>query len=213
MNNAILNLVIEHTREAVASQSRSRLLSGKSSLAAAASVVRHVAMLGTSLLCVAGGPLLVQVLYEETLPSMLLSSWVADGQVATAGRLLEGYAMAYLLVLSGAFIWGLGKAAPGLNNLFSSRHKRAVGIHMEFVAGVVEGKVSVGCDPMTWRAYVSCLVGLMVTYVPTWIPGIRKGTLRKLAVGLKGWSERELALALLERGGLESVDLLIDSLF
>ncbi|KAK8956571.1 Mediator of RNA polymerase II transcription subunit 33A [Platanthera zijinensis] len=211
VNTVVLNLIIEHTRAAVVGQSRSRLLSSRSSLAAAASVVRHVASLGTSMLCVAGGPLLVQVLYEETLPSMLLSAAEA-GPGGAATRLLEGYAMAYFLVLSGAFIWGAGKATPGLKAFFSSRHGRAVGIHFEFVAGVVDGKVSVGCDAATWRAYASCLVGLMVRYAPTWIPAIGKGTLRKLAAGLRGWQEWDLALALLERGGLGSVELVVESL-
>ena len=32
---------------------------------------------------------------------------------------------------------------------------------MDFFAGVLEGNVSLGCDPATWKAYLSCLVGLM----------------------------------------------------
>ncbi|KAK8961066.1 hypothetical protein KSP40_PGU016909 [Platanthera guangdongensis] len=107
---------------------------------------------------------------------------------------------------------GVRKATPGLKSFFSSRHGRAVGIHIEFVTGVVDGKVSVGCDATTRRAYASCLVGLMVRYAPTWIPAIGKGTVRKLAAGLRGWQEWDLALALLERGGLGSVELVVESL-
>ncbi|XP_020695036.1 mediator of RNA polymerase II transcription subunit 33A-like isoform X3 [Dendrobium catenatum] len=217
VNNVILKLVIEWTNELVVNQSctepSARLLSGKSSFAAAALAVRSVATLGTSLLCVAGGPLLVQVLYEETLPAALLS-WEfsqATGPAAAKIRLLEGYAMAYMLVLSGAFIWGLRKTFPGCSS-FSSSHSRAVGMHMEFVAGVLEGEVSVGCDPVTWRTYVSCLLGLLVRFVPSWIPEIRKGTLRKLAAGLRRWNEWELALALLERAGPASMELVMESI-
>ncbi|KAH0466015.1 hypothetical protein IEQ34_006118 [Dendrobium chrysotoxum] len=218
VNNVILKCVIEWTNELVVNQSCSepsaRLLSGKSSFAVSASAVRSVATLGTSLLCVAGGPLLVQVLYEETLPFALLS-WEfsqASGPAAAKIRLLEGYAMAYMLVLSGAFIWGLSKTFPGCSSFFSSSHSRAVGMHMEFVAGVFEGEVSVGCDPVTWRTYVSCLFGLLVRFVPSWIREIRKGTLRKLAAGLRRWNEWELALALLERAGPASMELVMESI-
>lgn len=218
VNNVILKLVIDWTRELVANQPpfsehSARLLSGKSSIAAAASAVKNVATLGASLLCVAGGPLLVQVLYEETMPSTLIS-WefsLTNGPDAATARLLEGYAMAYMLLLSGGFIWGLRKTPSRCSSFLSSKYSRAVGMHMEFVAGVLEGKVSVGCDPMTWRAYVSCLVGLLVRFVPSWIPEIRKRTLRKMAAGLRGWNEWELALALLERAGPYSVELVMES--
>ncbi|KAG0453373.1 hypothetical protein HPP92_024677 [Vanilla planifolia] len=219
VNNVILNFVLQwmsklSSREASSGPSV-RLLSSRSSLAAAASAVRQVAMLGASLLCIAGGPLLVQVLYEETVPAKLLSASEA-GQASepcpASTQLLEGYAMAYMLVLSGAFIWGVGKNSPTFPTSFPSRHVRALEVHIEFIARMVDGNMSVGCNPVTWRAYVSCLVGLLVRYVPSWIPGIRKGSLRKLASALRGWNELELAQALLERGGPASIELVIESM-
>ncbi|PKA61809.1 Mediator of RNA polymerase II transcription subunit 33A [Apostasia shenzhenica] len=217
VNNVILRLVVECSGELAAGRasaglSTARLLSSRSSLAAAASAVRQVATLGASLVCIAGGPLLVQVLYEETVPSALLSGSASGGPAATAARLLEGYAIAYMVVLSGSFVWGVGKTSPAFKSLFSSRRARSVGIHLEFIAGGVEGNVSVGCDPTTWRAYVSCLVGLLVRNVPAWVPEARLQALRKLAAGLRRWHEWELALALLERGGPSSVELVVESI-
>ncbi|PKU66907.1 mediator of RNA polymerase II transcription subunit 33A isoform X2 [Dendrobium catenatum] len=221
VNNMILNLVVEWTHElavgrACNSSTAARLLSSRSSLASAASAVRKAATLGATLLCIAGGPLLLQVLYEETLPAMLLSTGDsgggATGPATAAARLLEGYAMAYMLVLSGSFIWGTGKTSPAYTSLFTTRRARSVGMHLEFVAGGVEGKISVGRDPVTWRAYVTSLVGLLVRYVPAWILEVRQQTLRKLAGGLRAWGESELAVAILQRGGTESLGLLVEFL-
>ncbi|KAG1371452.1 mediator of RNA polymerase II transcription subunit 33A [Cocos nucifera] len=189
-----------------------RLRSGRLSLAAAISRVQEVAMLGANLLCIAGGILLVQVLYEESLPTLLLSS--GEGKLVGAGpvsNILEGYVMAYTLILSGAFVWGIGNTSPAYTSVYSSRRARVIGIHMDFVAAVMEGNISVGCDPAMWKAYVSCFVGLLVTFVPTWVPEVKQGTLHKLASGLRGWHEYDLALLLLERGGAAAMDALVES--
>ena len=66
--------------------------------------------------------------------------------------------MAYLLILSGAIVWGV---LAKLTSWEFCRRARIVGIHMDFLAGVLEGNISLGCDPATWKAYLSCLVGLM----------------------------------------------------
>lgn len=202
VNHVIIGLVAEFARELAsrwASKDSQQLKSSQSSLALATTKVKEVATLGASLLCVTGGIQLVQELYQETLPTWLLSTREEKlGEVSSVSRIMEGYAMAYLLVLSGSFIWGLGARPPSWT--FSIR-ARIVRTHLDFLAGVLEGNISLGCDPATWKSYVSCLVGLLVSLAPTWIRDVKRETLRKLANGLRGWHECELALSLLEKGG------------
>ncbi|KAK9291133.1 hypothetical protein L1049_009321 [Liquidambar formosana] len=202
LNDVIVGLVAESARELAVTWARMespRLRSSQASLALVAARAKEVATLGASLLCVAGGLHLVQELYQESIPTWLLSRREGKvGEVSAVTRIVEGYAMAYLLVFSGAFVWGVGPKPP----LWAfSRRDRIVGVHMDFVAGVLEGHISLGCDPATWKAYVSCLVGLVVSFAPAWIRDMKQETLRKLASGLRGWHECELALSLLERGG------------
>ncbi|XP_015897774.3 mediator of RNA polymerase II transcription subunit 33A [Ziziphus jujuba] len=179
------------------------LKSSETSLCVAASKAREVATLGASLLCVTGGVQLVQELYRETIPTWLLSAKQDTlGEVDAISHVLEGYAMAYLLILSGSIVWGVGAKLP---SSASSRRPRIVGIHMDFLARVLEGNISLGCNPATWKAYVSCLMGLMVNFTPTWIEQVKLESLRNLASGLRGWHECELALSLLERGGAAAI--------
>ena len=110
--------------------------------------------------------------------------------------------MAYLLILSGAIVWGV---EANLTSWEFCKRARILGIHMDFLAGVLEGNISLGCHPATWKAYLSCLVGLMVSFTPSWIQEVKLETLRKLANGLRGWHECELALSLLERGGTAAI--------
>ncbi|KAL2509777.1 Mediator of RNA polymerase II transcription subunit 33A [Forsythia ovata] len=146
-----------------------------------------------------GGLRLVQELYQETVPTWLFSAGKGKfGEVSAVCQILEGYAMAYLLVLSGAFVWGVGAKRPSRG---LSRRSRIVGAHMDFIAGVLSGNILLECDAITWKAYVSCLVGLTVSFAPIWIQEVKPETLRILANGLRGWHECELALTLLERGG------------
>jgi hypothetical protein len=44
-----------------------------------------------------------------------------------------------------------------------------------------------------------------VRITPAWIQEVKLETLRKLASGLRGWHECELALSLLERGGTAAI--------
>lgn len=189
------------------------LKSGQTSLAAATAAVREVAALGASLMCITGGGQMVQFLYEDILPAALMSVR-KGGKLKTSGpaSVLAGYAMAYLLVLSGACIWGAGQTSPAYASTFSSMRGWAISVHLEFVAGVVDDNVAVGCGEATCKANVSCLVGLLVGFVPAWVPEIRKGTLRRLANGLSGWCESELALELLELGGPEELTAMVESL-
>ena len=182
VTDVILKLVIEWANKLGnewACSGPARLRSGRLSLAAAVSGVKEVATLGASLLCVAGGVQLVQVLYEESLPTLLLSAWEKLGGTGPVSNILEGYVMAYMLILSGVFVWGIGNSCPAYSSSYSSRRARVIGRHMDFVAGVVEGNISLGCDPAMWKAYVSCFVGLLVSFVPTWVPEVKQLTLCK----------------------------------
>nr|XP_010921239.1 mediator of RNA polymerase II transcription subunit 33A isoform X2 [Elaeis guineensis] len=214
VTDVILKLVIEWANKLGnewACSGPARLRSGRLSLAAAVSGVKEVATLGASLLCVAGGVQLVQVLYEESLPTLLLSAWEKLGGTGPVSNILEGYVMAYMLILSGVFVWGIGNSCPAYSSSYSSRRARVIGRHMDFVAGVVEGNISLGCDPAMWKAYVSCFVGLLVSFVPTWVPEVKQLTLCKLASGLRGWHECDLALSLLEHGGPAAMDAVVES--
>lgn len=206
VNNVIVGLVAEYALKLTtkwASTDSPRLNSTQASLSLAISKAKEAATLGACLLCVAGGVRLVQELYRETIPTWLLSPKEEKlGEASSVSRVMEGYAMAYLVILAGSIEWGFGDKLP---SWALSRRAGIVGIHMDFLAGVLEGDISLGCDPATWKSYVSCLVGLMVNFAPAWIKDVKMETLRKLASGLRGWHECELALSLLERGGPSAI--------
>ncbi|GLU17803.1 hypothetical protein SLE2022_341560 [Rubroshorea leprosula] len=206
VNDVIIGLVSEYARESAArwTSSDSPLLkSSQASLSFAAVRAKEVATLAASLLCASGGFQLVQELYCETVPTWFLSSKEEKpGRVSAVARILEGYAMSYVLMLSGSFVWGVGEKARSCS---FSRRARIIGIHMDFLARVLRGNILLCCDPATWKAYISCLVGLIVSCAPAWIQQVKPETLRTLAGGLKGWHECELALSLLERGGVSTI--------
>ncbi|KAK9128198.1 hypothetical protein Syun_016995 [Stephania yunnanensis] len=217
LNDVIVKLIAKSVRESASQWTHTspcRLKSSKESLASATARAKDAAMLGASLACVAGGFQLVQLLYQETVPTWLLSA--RDQTVKEVGPMhctLEGYAMAYLLILSGSFIWGVGKK-PYFRTF--SRRANLLNVHLDFVVGALEGSVSLGCNPATWKAYVFCFAGLMVNFVPAWIQDVNRETLQKLANGLRGWNECELAHSLLEKGGtatMGSVAELIHSIY
>ncbi|KAK6943327.1 hypothetical protein RJ641_024429 [Dillenia turbinata] len=211
VNNVIVQLVAEYAFKVatdLGNRESGRLKSNQASLAFAASRLKEVAALGASLLCVTGGLQLVQELFRETIPTWLLSEREEKcKKVSSVSCILEGYALAYLLVLSGSYLWGVA-ARPSF--WASSRRARVVGLHVEFMVGVLEGNISLRCDPATWKAYVCCFVGLVVSIAPSWVQEMKQETLRKLAYGLKGWQECELALSLLERGGIPSIGSIIE---
>uniref|UniRef100_A0A2P2K0V4 Mediator of RNA polymerase II transcription subunit 33A n=1 Tax=Rhizophora mucronata TaxID=61149 RepID=A0A2P2K0V4_RHIMU len=205
VNNVIIGLVAEYSREAATRWTRSnspRLKSSPASLSRATAKAREVAILGASLLCASGGMNLVQELYQETVPTWLLSREEKQNEVSAMSHVVEGYAMAYMVIFSGSLVWGIGPKTPPW-----ALGKRAhmFGGHMDFLARVLKEKISLGCHPATWKAYVSCLVGLVVSYAPSWIQELKLETLRKLASGLRGWHESGLALSLLERGGVDAM--------
>ncbi|XP_031387475.1 mediator of RNA polymerase II transcription subunit 33A-like isoform X2 [Punica granatum] len=214
VNDVIVGLVAEFARDSVdlsAKTTSTRLRSAHSSLSITAARAKEVSSLGASLLCAAGGPRLVYELYRRTIPTWLLSAEeVKLKEVSSASRIIEGYAMAYLMLQCGACTWGI-KDRP-LSWGFSSQATRVVAAHMDFLAGVLEGNVLLGCHPVTWKTYVSCLLGFIVNFNPVWVREVRKETLRKLACGLRKWHKSELALSLLERAGIQAMDLVAESL-
>lgn len=173
---------------------------GQVSLAAAMTRVRLVASLSASLVWISGGLSLVQSLIKETLPSWFISVHGSDlvgGDSEGMIAMLGGYALAYFALLCGTFAWGVDSASTA-----SKRRPKVLGAHLEFVASAVEGKISLGCDWATARAYVLGFVSLMVACTPTWVLEVDVDVLKRLSKGLKQWKEEELALALLEVGGV-----------
>ncbi|XP_058737188.1 mediator of RNA polymerase II transcription subunit 33A-like isoform X2 [Vicia villosa] len=211
LNDVIVGLVTEYSNELagrISSSGSSRVKSNGASISLATQSAKEMATLGASLLCAAGGIHLVQELYKETIPTWLLSS--RDVKLKNANvvsYILEGYGIAYLLILSGSIFWGVGTNLP-LSKL--SRRNRIIGVHLDFLAEVMERKISLNCNPITWKTYVCCVVKLMVSLVPAWLQEMKVDTLRKLARGLSRWNEHELALSLLQRGGTSAMGALAE---
>ncbi|GLT81473.1 hypothetical protein SLA2020_528570 [Shorea laevis] len=171
---------------------------GQVSLAAAMTHVKLAASLGASLVWLSGGFGLVQSLIKETLPSWFISvhrSELEEGSGLVA--MLGGYALAYFTVLCVAFAWGIDSSSST-----SKRRPKILRGHMEFLASALDGKISLGCDQATWRAYVSGFVSLMVGCTPNWVLEVDVDVLKRLSKGLRQWNEEELALALLRIGGV-----------
>lgn len=211
LNDVIVGLVTEYSNELAGirvSSGSSRLKSNESSLFLAAQSAKEMATLGASLLCSAGGIQLVQELYKETIPTWLLSSRdVKRKNDNVMSYILEGYAIAYLLTFSGSILWGVGTKLPSPK---LSRRNHNIGVHLDFLAEVMERKISLSCNPITWKTYVCCLVGLMVSFAPAWLQEVKVDSLRKLAHGLSRWNEHELALSLLQRGGTAAMGALAE---
>lgn len=167
------------------------------SLAAAMTRVKLAASLGASLIWLTGGLSLVQSLIKETLPSWFISADRSEQGIQGMVAMLGGYALAYLTMLCGAFAWGIDSSSSG-----SKRRPKILGIHLEFLASALDGKISLGCNRSTWRAYVSGFVSLIVDCAPNWLPEVDIDVLKRLSNGLRQWNEEELALALLHIGGV-----------
>ncbi|XP_047162547.1 mediator of RNA polymerase II transcription subunit 33A [Vigna umbellata] len=185
---------------------------GQASLAASMTRVKLAAALGASLVWISGGLMLVQLLIKETLPSWFISVQRFDQEEKCGGMvaMLGGYALAYFAVLCGAFAWGVDSSSSA-----SKRRPKVLGTHMEFLASALDGKISLGCDSATWRAYVSGFVSLMVDCTPNWVLEVDVHVLKRLSNGLRQLNEEELALALLAVGGIGTMgaaaELIIDT--
>ncbi|XP_061337359.1 mediator of RNA polymerase II transcription subunit 33B-like [Gastrolobium bilobum] len=172
---------------------------GQVSLAASMTRVKHAALLGASFLWISGGSNLVQSLITETLPSWFLSAQGLEPEVGESGvvvAMLRGYALACFAVLSGTFAWGIDSSSPA-----SKRRPKVLGIHLEFLANALDGKISLRCDCATWLAYVSGIMSLMVSCTPLWIEELDVAMLKRVSKGLRHLNEEDLALRLLEIRG------------
>ncbi|KAJ4968446.1 hypothetical protein NE237_015147 [Protea cynaroides] len=171
---------------------------GQVSLATAMTRVKVAASLGASLVWLSGGLSLVHSLFKEILPSWFISAHGSDQEGGCRGMvaMLRGYALAYFAILCGTFAWGVDSKSSA-----SKRRPKILGAHLEFLASVIDGKISLGCDLATWQAYVSGFMSLMVACTPTWVLEVEVDVLKRLTKGLRQWNEEELALALLGRGG------------
>ncbi|KAI4349551.1 hypothetical protein L6164_010128 [Bauhinia variegata] len=184
-------------------KTRHGMRDGQFSVAASMKRVKHAALLGASLLWISGGSFLVQSLIKETLPSWFLSdhgSQEEGGESRVVVAMLRGYALAYFAVLSGTFAWGIDSSSP-----VSKRRAKTLGYHLEFLASALDGKISLRCDCATWRAYVSGFVSLMVGCTPLWVLEVDVDMLKRLSKGLRQFNEQDLAIRLLEIGGIGSM--------
>ncbi|KAJ0699236.1 putative mediator of RNA polymerase II transcription subunit 33A/B [Helianthus annuus] len=176
---------------------------GEVSLSAAMTRIKQAASLGASLVWLTGRLNLIQSLLKETLPSWFISGHKSDQIKGDSGGMigmLMGYALAYFAVLSGAFGWGVEPVS-----LYCKKRPIILGLHLEFMASALDGKISLGCNKATWRAYVSGFVSLMVTCAPKWAMEVDVAVLKRLSRGLRKWDEEELALTLLEISGVNAM--------
>uniref|UniRef100_A0A0D9WWS8 Mediator of RNA polymerase II transcription subunit 33A n=1 Tax=Leersia perrieri TaxID=77586 RepID=A0A0D9WWS8_9ORYZ len=176
---------------------------GQVSLSSAMTQVKVAASLGATLVWLSGGTALVQSLFQEMLPSWFLAVQDLErGGVASGGTVykLGGHALAYFAVYAGMFAWGIDPT-PAV----SRRRERVMWSHFEFLAGALDGKISLGCDLSLWRAYVSGFLGLVVECTPSWVHEVDIRVLKRLSVGLRQWKEDDLAVALLRSAGPEAM--------
>lgn len=173
---------------------------GQASLAGALTRVKLAATLSASLVWITGGVVLVQSLMKETLPSWFISAHGMEPSGGMSGGLvatLRGKALACFAVISGTFAWGVDSSSPA-----AKRRSSTLEAHLEFVAGVLHGKISLGCNKSTWKSYVSGLISLIVRCTPNWLLEVDVEVLKSISMGLKQWGEEELALALLSSSGI-----------
>ncbi|KAJ8748364.1 hypothetical protein K2173_003001 [Erythroxylum novogranatense] len=173
------------------------------SLASTVSQVKLAASLGASMVWICGGSTLVQSLIKVIISCWLISAQASEhedleyGGMCSTVSVLKGYALAYLVLLSGTLAWGVDSASPS-----SKDRPEVLGIHLEFLASTLDGKASLGGDWGIARAYVCELVSLMVACTPAWIVELDADVLKRLSKLLILWNEEELALAMLGRGGV-----------
>ncbi|KAE8666913.1 Mediator of RNA polymerase II transcription subunit 33A [Hibiscus syriacus] len=211
MNEEIVSLLISSVRDIARSglsrekmeklkKTKFGLRYGQVSLGMAMKRVKLAASLGASLIWLSGGLGLVQSLIKETLPSWFISAhtpnhWEPGGVVS----MLCGYALAYFVVLCGTFAWGVDSASSA-----SKRRPKVLAMHLKFLASALDGKISLGCDYATWRAYVTGFLSLLVGCTHKWVLDIDVDVLKRLSNGLRQWNEEELAIALLGLGGADA---------
>lgn len=172
----------------------------KFSLSSSMARAKLSAMLGGSLIWITGGLNLVVSLIRETLPSWLLSGRKfdpngegSDGMVS----MLRGCALAYLVIVSGSFAWGVDTSSSE----GCKWRKHVIGHHLKFISDALEGRIMVDCDRTVWMAYVTGLISLLVECTPMWVLEVDVDVLKRLSKGLIRLNKLELALSLLSIGG------------
>lgn len=209
MREEIISVLLQCVRDVVCNGQQGQNLSklknakngikyGQVSLATALTKIKIAASLGASLAWF-GGLAFIQSVIKETLPSWFISVHRPEHELDAGGAvaMLRGYALAYFTMFCGAFAWGVDSSSST-----SKRRPKILGYHMEFLASALDGKTSLGCDPATWRAYVSGFVSLMVGCTPSWVLQVDVNVLKRVSNGLRHWNEKELALSLLGAGGV-----------
>jgi hypothetical protein len=162
--------------------------------------VKHAALLGASLVWISGGQKLVQSLIRDTVPSWFLSADMFEQDGGESGALvamLSGYALAFFVMLSVAFAWGIDNCSVSPN-----QRAEVIWLHLEFLTSALERNTSLRCHHATWRAYVSGFVSLVVDCTPMRVREVDVELLKRLSKGLRLLNEDELALRLLEIGGI-----------
>jgi hypothetical protein len=162
--------------------------------------VKHAALLGASLVWISGGQKLVQSLIRDTVPSWFLSADMFEKDGGESGALvamLSGYALAFFVMLSVAFAWGIDHCS-----VLPNQRAEVICLHLEFLTSALERNTSLRCHHATWRAYVSGFVSLVVGCTPMWVREVDVELLKRLSKGLRLLNEDELALRLLEIGGI-----------
>ncbi|XP_073221873.1 mediator of RNA polymerase II transcription subunit 33A-like isoform X3 [Cicer arietinum] len=190
----------ELPKDNVKKQLKNGMKFGQVSLPRYMARVKHAALLGASLVWISGGSKLVQSLIGDTVPSWFLSADMLEqdgGESGVLVAMLRGYALAFFVMLSAAFAWGIDHYSVP-----PKRRARVIGLHLEFLASTLEGNTSLCCHCATWRTYVSGFVGLMVGCTPMWVREADVELLKRLSKGLRQLDEHELALRLLEIGGI-----------
>ncbi|KAL3647904.1 hypothetical protein CASFOL_008872 [Castilleja foliolosa] len=111
------------------------------------------------------------------------------------GGMLGGYALAYFIHFSGLFAWGVDSALTKLR-------QKVLGKHLEFLASALDGKISLGCNKATWKAYVTGYFSLIISCTPNWMLEVDVEVLKRISKGLKQWNEEEMGLAILGISGV-----------
>lgn len=176
---------------------------GQISLSCAMGKVKIAASLGASLVWLTGGVAAVQALLKEMLPSWFISVQGSETNAEEVGgmiSMLVGYTLAYFTIYSVMFAWGIDSGSCA-----SKRRAKVLEKHFEFLGSGLDGKISLGCNRATWRAYVTGYLSLMVSCTPSWLMEVDVEVLKRVSRGLKQWNEEELALAILGLSGIHAM--------
>lgn len=220
LTEEIVSLLIHTVKDIVNSGEKEKLKKtkynmkyGQISLSCAMGKVKTAASLGASLVWLTGGVGAVQALIREMLPSWFISVQGSERDGDEPGgmiSMLVGYTLAYFSTYCVIYAWGVDSSSCA-----SKRRSKVLEKHFEFLGSGLDGKISLGCDRATWRAYVTGYLSLMVTCTPSWLTELDAEVVKRVSRGLKQWNEEELALAILGLSGIGAMgaaaELIIES--